>query len=954
MVRYFSLLIFMVLTTIAYSQSGVKGLIKDSETQERLAGANILVEGTTKGTSADRDGSFSLYLQPGKYNLIFSFIGYSSSKISVEVQENKTTELEVVLKSDPFKTEEIVVTGQGVGIRRERISTVTQTITSEQLEKIPAPRLENLLQSAIPNAQIQLRSGQAGGTSNIRTRGANSAFKSSTPVIYVDGIRVDNMNSAADLSLNISGSHPSQGVAMGSISDIPTENIERIEYINGGAATTLYGSDAANGVIQIFTKEGIPGRSTLNYETRLGFEVGTSDYFYFDKTSELLYRPGFTQEHLISGSGGTNAFTYSFGASVNGSEGFRIDNSRNTSYSLRTTFSAKLWENINYISSFGFNRSSFDRYRNGNAGSYAPIWLLEGGAILPVFGFENDIDNLDDSTYNALKSFVSDAEALQDFNYSVNRFQTSQKLEFTPLAGLRFHLLTGLDYRNSKETGYITSKYLSHIGSTNTDGSIYDYERKYTALTLEAAGSYTYNFNDFSVISSLGGQLFRTEDEQFSLVGTEVRDGAKTINQAGEVTSNQLQYIVANYGFYFLQNLGWNDKVFLEYGIRADGNSAFGDDIGLQWYPKVGTSVVLSNFNELSGIKSFVPYFRIRANYGVAGNFPPPFISERTVSFFSYQDNLAAGFGIPGNADLKPEKTATFEIGTDLSFFEDKKLSLGFTYYNAKTTDALFIVPAAPSSGEADQYKNVGEIENKGVEISLNLDLYKSEDFSASLNASYNTLTNVVTNTGGAAPFAIGGFSSRTIQAIVEEGQPVGYLRGTKTVIDGDEVTVEQLAFLGKTQPDYFGSITLNVNFLKRFNFYATADYQVGGMRHDFNTQFRYLYGVDASPVPESQRVDGASNWLDVTNFFVEKTDFMKIRLITLSYDIPEEYYKQYFSSIQVGFSISNPLNFYSASFDPEADGSAARAQGSVEGNGASYGVESAPRTYLASIKIGF
>lgn len=948
-------LLFSILLLLLFSQkdifaSTLEGKIVDAVTSEPLIGANVLVEGTQTGTATNVNGDYSLNLEAGNYLIRVSYIGYLKKIISVEIPANESVELNISLDRDILRTDEIVVTGQGVGIQRERLSTITTTITSEDIEKIPAVRLEDILQSALPNAQINLRSGQAGGTSKIRTRGVVSALKSSTPVIYVDGIRVDNLNTAPDLSLNIGGSGPSQGAAVGALADIPVDNIERIEYINGGAATTLYGSDAANGVIQIFTKEGVPGKSELTLESRLGTEVATEDYLYFDKTGELLYESGLVQEYLISGSGGTNSFNYSFAGSVRGSDGYRIDNSANQNYSLRTTLSSKLNPSLKYIASFGYKRSDYDRVRDGNAGSYAPIWLLEGGYLTAIFGFQN-LDTTSVDGYNETKQFIEKAEELQDNNYIVDRFQTSHRLEFNPIENFTLHATVGVDFRKSEERSIVTSQYLQLVNSSNTEGYIEHYDRTFLGLTLETAALHKFNTGDFSMISTVGAQLFRTDDKQSEIIGNDLRDGAQIVSGAGSTTSQEVKRVVANYGFYLQQNLGYADRYFFEYGFRVDGNSAFGDDIETQLYPKVGLSYVFSE-EELyssSGLSDMLSYIRFRGNYGEAGNFPPPFINDRTISFNSHLGNLVAQLGFPGNKDLKPERTKTFEIGADFALFADRRVSLNLTYYNSVTEDALFQVPGAPSDGEQTSIKNIGEIENKGFELAATANILRQENVNLTLNASFNTLDNKVTKSSAAA-FAIGGFSARTVQAVVEEGQPVGYIRGSKTIIgpDGQPVT-EQLAFLGKTQPDYFGSVSLNLTLYKRFNLFITADYQAGAYAHNFNTQFRYLRNVDKSPVPEALQ---DQDWLNVTNYFVESTDFFKVRLIAMTYTIPESLYEKLFQRMDLGFSITNPLNFYSSSFDPEADASSALSQGSVEGNGVSYGIESAPRTFLTSLKI--
>ena len=161
-------------------------------------------------------------------------------------------ELNIALVPDNFKLDEVVITGQGAAVQKRRLSTNVSTVGSKVLEGTHVDRIDQMLQDAVPNMQINLASGQAGTTSLFKSRGLSSAFTNSTPVIYVDGVRVDNLNTGATLNNSLSGN----SAVSGSLSDIPADNIDHVEYVSGGAATTLYGSDAANGVIQIFRRSG--------------------------------------------------------------------------------------------------------------------------------------------------------------------------------------------------------------------------------------------------------------------------------------------------------------------------------------------------------------------------------------------------------------------------------------------------------------------------------------------------------------------------------------------------------------------------------------------------------------------------------------------------------------------------------------------------------------------------
>lgn len=247
--RYLALTGIMCLLPFSASANLLKGKVIDQSTKEALIGVSVALKGNPSiGTITDVDGNFSLDVDATKATLELTYVGYVTKEISLSEDKQGVV---VEMDEDNFKLDEVVVTGQGAEIKKRRLSSNVSTVSEKDLVKMPQGRIDQMLQNALPNVQINLSNGQPGTTSLIKARGLSSAFSNSTPVIYVDGVRVDNMNTGATLNNSLSGN----AAATGSIGDIPMENIERIEYVTGGAATTLYGSDAANGVIQIFTKK---------------------------------------------------------------------------------------------------------------------------------------------------------------------------------------------------------------------------------------------------------------------------------------------------------------------------------------------------------------------------------------------------------------------------------------------------------------------------------------------------------------------------------------------------------------------------------------------------------------------------------------------------------------------------------------------------------------------------
>ncbi len=871
--------------------------------------------------------------------------------------------------------DEIVVTGQGGAVSKRRLSSNITKLSAAELEKLPTGRIDQMLQNALPNVQITLTNGQPGTTSMIKSRGLSSAFTNSTPVIYVDGVRVDNMNTGSSLfnvMNNAYGNINGQTAASSAIGDIPMENIDHIEYVPGGAATTLYGSDAANGVLQIFTKKHGTGRFSASATAQIGWDVANSQYYHFDRTKDLLHQTGFQQKYGLSFSGGTERMGYSLGASMSQNTGTIIHNgNEQKKYDLRFGTSIRMNSMLKYTNSFGFVYEEYKRNRNGNQGYYTGLWFAEGSAAANFTyqgqdgsqkNFSADIDAASPYEYEMMKAFVSQAEALQDHKEEVKRFQTSQQLEFTPIKNLTFQATLGVDYRYNTDKLVETNKYLIHTqmkpAGTTDAGSVANYDRNYFGVTGELNGQWKYYHDDlFSNIITGGFQYFSTHDHQSLYKGQNVRDGARIMSGAGTIYADEWLSYLHSYGGFLQDNFGWRNRYYLDLGLRLDYNTAFGDKVGLQAYPKVGLSYIISDepWMRQMVIDGWVNSLKMMANYGVAGSYPPAFEYQRTIEVSSYLDKQANTFGKNGNPDLGPEKKHSFEVGVQGVFFHNI-LNFGMTFYNAITRDALFSVPTLPSSGQSSSYlANIGKIRNSGIEMYVGANIIDNEEWGLSMRTSLNTNRNKVLSTGGVVPFSIGGFSSRTITTMVEEGKSVGFLRGTATTLNADNTVKETLynQDLGRTIPTVYGNFSISARW-RKLNLTLTGDYQTGAYVHSFDRQFRFSKGIKDNAIPEAalQGTTQAKTWLNFTNFFVEKADFVKIRNIGVDYtfNFPNHVIHQ----LNLAFNVYNPLSWSSSSVDPEAVLSGARSQGAVATGGLSYSSYSLPRQYVMTAKVNF
>ncbi len=931
-----AVLLWLLCVHVAYAQSRtISGVVKDAGTGETLPGVAVLEKGTNNGTATNVEGKFELTVSENASTLVFKAIGRAEKEVALGSEDYIIVQLEESSES----LDEVVVTGQGVGISKRRISSTVSTISTEELRKAPATQLDQLIQSKLPNAQIKLSSGQPGTASIIRSRGPVSSNVNTTPVIMVDGVRVDNLNSNPELGIATGGAQSS------AIADIPLEDIDRIEYIPGGAATTLYGADAANGVLQIFTRRGNAGKARLYFETQMGTMVGTEDFLRWDRTADALFDPGFVQQYRLGFSGGSQKFNYSFSGNLYQDDGFN-DINKQVRRNFRTTVASQVTDRLKYQASLAYSNLEFTRDYNANT-SFARFGNLEGGS----FG---DLDTLSNEQFNDLKENLRQQGEATNITEVINRFQVANNFTYDLSDKVVLSFDFGIDNRYSKQQEIATNELLILKGSfpegTTDQGYIEVADRNFLVLSSNLNARYSEQVGDFDFQTTLGGQLFRENDYQTSILATGVADGSESVNNSADQSVQDFYRTVASYGIFVAENVGFKNRYFLDLGLRFDGNSAFGDEIGLIPLFKIGGSYILSDESFWKVPTDIVSIFKLRANYGEATLFPTPFANDRTFDLNPYLGNQSYTFANPGNADLQSEIAKTTEFGIDLGLF--RRLTLNFTYYQTTTELALFTPPAVPSSGQAAQEENVGEISNEGFEIAMNLNIINTDKHVLDFRASYNFNENDVISSGGAPEFAVGGFTF--LGSFVKEGQPLGYLRGAIAVQNPDGTfDIQRNQFLGTTFAPSFGTFALDYTFNSKLNVFVNGDYQFGGQGVNVDDVLRFFGGVnDEGRIPQAA-LDANLSFFDLAGFWVEDANYLKIRTIGATYDFGSVWDSR-LKSLELGFTVQNPFNFVSSSFDPDVTGAGIADQGGFAGGGFAFGTESAPRIYLGSLRVNF
>ena len=569
--------LLLTLPVFLVAQTTISGKVTSSKSGEPLAGANVLAENSGGiGSTTDTEGEYSFTLPAqivGDVKVTVAYIGYKTTTGTVSVT-GVPAQLDFALDIDVLQGDLIVVTGQGLGVDKKRLSTTIETVDDEKLGFTQTTQLEYAMQAAVPSMKMDISGGQPGAASSIRLRGYSTISSASTPVIYVDGMRVNN-GYGGQLELhNVVGGGASEGA--NAIADIPIESIERIEVIKGGAAATMYGSDASNGVIQIFTKSGTAGKTKFTFGMESGTKEPKTKYFLYDSSSDILFKNAKSKLYRLGVSGGNQRILFNFSGSAYEDDGWWAGDggpsgnggNMQKKYSMRSKVSAKMANGLNYTGSFGMTSHQYSRIGVGD--SYNPYSLIE-------FGTLGDIDTLAADKLKEIKDRYQRWIDVSDYQVRVKRFQHSHSLAYNPSEKITTQVTLGMDMRSSRNTQIVTNEVTRFTGNAGIDeGYINKSERFFYGLNGDAQIAYKDNFGEISLLANGGYSFFNNHDNQYRIEAINVVDGSRSVNNSAETFSSDYLLAVANYGYYGQVNIGYKDRYFFEFGMRSDESTAFG------------------------------------------------------------------------------------------------------------------------------------------------------------------------------------------------------------------------------------------------------------------------------------------------------------------------------------------------------------------------------------------
>jgi len=888
----------------------VAGTVTNSQTTQGIAEATVAVQGTQIVAQAGPDGRYTLNAPANTLILVTRAIGFKAHTDTIPLGVETVN---VTLEPDIFKLEEVVVTGQSTGIQKQNLPNAVATVSAGELTRAPTGTLESALQGKIPGALIQANSGAPGGGIQVNLRGVSTITGDVNNLFVIDGVVVSNdaiPNGADAVTAAQAGGNPrNQDNPVNRIADLNPEDIERIEVLKGGSAAAIYGSKANNGVVIITTKRGQLGKPQFSLTQRLGtfwranelgqrtfgsleealsvfsdtatvtslFQQGRT----FDIEKQIYGRHDLSYETSASVSGGTETTKYFISGLVKNDEGIAV----NTGYkkqSLRANIDQELanWINLSVNTNVIHSRSQRGLSNNDNSGTSPYL----------VFPFTPNFIDLsatgDEITDFPLNPFER-SNPIQTFNFLKNEEDTwralgavtaRMALKSTPRHNVSLITIAGVDYFN-QENDFVSPPQLEYEPNDGQAGTVVLGKAANLNLNLAVNGNYTYTPESgrFQSTTSFGMQYEDRDLDATRILARTLLAGQENPDQAASLSVLQDDHPVRDLGIYGQEEvLLFDRKLLLTAGLRADRSSTNGDTDKFHFYPKAAVSYrFIKPFGGLDEIK-------LRGAFGQTGN-QPLFGSK-----FSPDTTGTIGglFGVlPGNRAgdpfIKPERQSEIEAGFDAQL-GGGRAEVNFSVYQRIISDLLLEQTLPPSSGQETRiFSSDSRLRNRGIEASLTLSPIQSRDVNWLFRTTFFKNKTVITRLS-VPTYQTGGFALALGTYQIEQGKSATQIFGSEGLI-------------GDATPDFQMSFSSDLDY-KRFTFGFLFDWKQGGDVINL-TEFLYDAGQNSvdyvGPGQERQRLFNSG----ISQVYVQDGSYLKLREVTLAYNLPESFTRGLFGS---------------------------------------------------------
>ncbi|MFH5884514.1 SusC/RagA family TonB-linked outer membrane protein [Halalkalibaculum sp. DA3122] len=937
----------------------VTGQVTDASTGETMPGVNVLVKGTTTGTSTDSEGRYELSVPSLQDTLVFSFIGYQRQEVPIDGR----TEIDIAMQVQAVSGEELIVVGYGTQQRQNVTGSVNQ-ISGDDIASQPSVQASAALMGKVSGVQVIQNSGQPGNNQGtIRIRGTGT-LGNSNPLVLIDGVP-------------------------GDLDDVPSSDIESISVLKDAASAAVYGSRAANGVILVTTKRGQQDEFQVNYRGFVGWqqpteqpefveggefmrlenlgatnlgkqpiwsesyieeweanhETNPDEYPNTDWVDLVFSEPGFQQKHHIDISGGTEAIRY-LGSISFDDENANVPNFNYKRYNIRLNTDVNVSEKFDFDVDLNVQRAD----ETETAANFSSDNVIQGAyRIPPVYAakYSNGGWGPGWNGQNPL-AFIHDGGLATDEMYKVDgRINAT----FQPLEELQFELMYAPKYRSTffremtKQYEVVDPEGNVQLKNPTQNSLFQQYVRDFTH-NANFTAEYQQSFGNHN-LNALGGyefiefrnDFFNAYRDNFALQNFEQLNVGSEANQqnSGSAESWALQSLFSRVNYDF------NSKYLLEANLRYDGSSRFTEDNRWGIFPSFSAGWVISEEPFMESL-DIINSLKLRGSWGNLGNqqigtYPFASIIDLGQSFVLGGNTVSGGAQLDlANSNISWEETETKNVGLDLALLDDQ-VNFSLDVFERTTTDILLELPIPLIIGLNAPFQNAGEVKNTGWEMQAGYSDNIGTDFSYSVSFNLSDVNNEVTDLKGAGPFISG-------SSIIQVGDPINAIYGYESdglfqsqeeidnhatqsgqIAPGDIKYVDQngdglinaadRVVIGDPFPSMNYGISLSANY-KNFDFSAFiqgvgsrdvllqgnavwALWNAGKVREWQAEDYWTPDNPDAS-YPRLTQATSHSNF-QATDFWVYDASYLRLRNLQVGYTLPNTLTSQ--------LSISNARIFF-------------------------------------------
>ncbi len=1020
----------------------VTGIVKDNTGP--IIGASISEKGTTNSTVTNIDGNFTLNVKSGA-TLVVSYIGMKT----VEVKAS-TKPMTIMLEDDSKLLNEVVVTALGIKRDRKALGYGLDEVKGEAFEKAKETNVINSMAGRVAGLVVSQTAGGPSGSTRVLLRGNTEMTGNNQPLYVVDGVPLDNTNFG---SAGTSG-----GYDLGDgISSINPDDIETMSVLKGPAASALYGSRASHGVILITTKKANKGErfsveynGTLTIDQQLSkwndiqqiYGMGSNGTYSIDAVSNtnkswgpkadgsnmLEYFDGVERPYLIIPDN-TSGF---FRTGVTANNTLTVSSS-NKSTGMRFTFTDM--RNKDIVPNTNMSRDIFNLRTNSTLGKvdldFSVNYTHEGVKNRPALGDSksNIGKNLMTlaTTYDQawLRTYQDENGEYSNWNgmdpYNVNpywdvyknsnnsdkdlfRFHASATWNINPhlkikgTAGTEFNWFSFQDFKAPTTPGYESG----YLQNSKFENKMYNFE---------LLATYNNRWGDFDFTGTFGGNIYKVDNKTTIITAKDmqIRD-VIAIMSFNETSNEENSYRKQINSIFGSVNFGWRSLVFLDATLRGDQSSTLPLNNNIYVYPSLSGSLV---FSELINKKNILPYGKVRMSWAQVGSDTDPYqlglvYTKSKFTYPGYTIGYINNETIP-NKNLKPTRTNSFEIGFETKFLNNR-IGLDFTYYNQISKDQIMGIASSWATGYPYRLINAGEIQNQGIEITLNTRPVQVGDFAWDLNFNFSKNSNKVKKlVDNMDMFELEKATWLDVQIAAKVGENFGSIVGPDFVRNenGDILIDPQTGLpqydksnhvLGNASWDWTGGISTAFHY-KNLSLSALFDIKVGAdlysmsarAAHESGKSLATLQGRDEWYLSEELRQEagipkGSSEWKPTSGFiapgvidngdgtyrpndiiinpedywmsvcrnapsmFIYDNSYIKCREIVLAYQFPKKWLGKVLQDMSVSFVARNPFIVWKniPNIDPDSN------YNNTTGMGLEYGSLPSRKSYGINVNIKF